>query len=167
MSSNIDWSQFTRRILISKNKDEVYKAWATPSELTKWFLEKAEYKKADGSARASNEKVEAGDTYEWKWNNWDSIENGVVENIDENQITFTFGNAGKVKVSFEEKNGGTEIILTQYEIPADDESKLNFYTGCSNGWGFWMVNLKAWLEHGIKLNATGLSQSETKNLVNS
>jgi len=24
--------------------------------------------------------------------------------------------------------------------------------GCSQGWSFWMVNLKAWLEHGILLN---------------
>jgi hypothetical protein len=39
--------------------------------------------------------------------------------------------------------------------------------GCATGWTFWLANLKAWLEHGITLHATGLSQADTTNLVNS
>jgi len=31
---------------------------------------------------------------------------------------------------------------------------LEIHYGCSNGWTFWLANLKAYLEHGILLNET-------------
>ena len=43
------------------------------------------------------------------------------------------------------------LTLRQYNIPTDPESTLNIHFGCSNGWTFWLANLKAWLEHGIHL----------------
>ena len=35
--------------------------------------------------------------------------------------------------------------------PGEPESTLQIHYGCSNGWTFWLANLKAWLEHGIHL----------------
>ncbi|MEQ9580554.1 MAG: hypothetical protein RIM68_00055, partial [Arenibacter sp.] len=66
----------------------------------------------------------------------------------------TFANVCKVSVSL--KDSGKDILLTlkQYDIPTDDSSKLNIHYGCSNGWTFWLANLKAYLEHGILLNET-------------
>jgi hypothetical protein len=51
---------------------------------------------------------------------------------------------------------GKAVLLTlrQFEIPTDEENKLNIHHGCSNGWTFWLANLKAYLEHGILLNET-------------
>ena len=46
----------------------------------------------------------------------------------------------------------TDVVLTQYEIPTDEAAKKNFFYGCSLGWSFWLVNLKAYLEHGIVLD---------------
>jgi len=46
------------------------------------------------------------------------------------------------------------VSLSQSEIPQDEKSKLEIFYGCSNGWTFWLANLKAYLEHGILLNET-------------
>jgi hypothetical protein len=37
---------------------------------------------------------------------------------------------------------------------------MNIHVGCSNGWTFWLANLKAFLEHGILLNETTMDLRE-------
>jgi len=59
-----------------------------------------------------------------------------------------------VSVSLEDRNGVVIVSLKQFNIPEDDQSKLKIHFGCSNGWTFWLTNLKAYVEHGILLNET-------------
>lgn len=169
MSSNqLDWTCFHKRIYIDKPLTEVYDAWAIPKKLATWFLEKAEYSDSEGSLRSPDERIQKGDRHSWKWNNWEVIEKGeVLEANGKDRIKFTFGSGGNVQVELKPSIHGTEVILTQNEIPEDDESKMNLFVGCSTGWTFWLANLKAWLEHDITLHSKGLKQEETKDLVNS
>ncbi len=163
-----DWSKFTKRIIINKPIAQVYSAWATPKQLTEWFLEKAEYTKPDGSKRPSNQKIQKGDKHQWKWNNWDIIESGkVLEANGKDRLSFSFGEGGNVHIYLNKNGKGTEIELIQDNIPTSDKDKMNYYVGCATGWTFWLANLKAWLEYGITLNAKGITQSQTQNLVNS
>ena len=104
----------------------------------------------------------------WKWNNWDVEEIGEIREANgKDRISFTFGKGGIVHVELKDSKGGTEVILTQENIPSDEKSKMDFYVGCSTGWTFWLANLKAWMENGVLLQAKGLSQEDTKDLVNS
>lgn len=168
MSSIPEWSKFTLKISINKPLHEVYDAWTKPNKLVVWFLEKAEYKTSEGTERKSNENIKTGDLYQWKWNNWDVIEKGTVLAANgKDNLSFSFGKAGNVNIHLKEKDKKTEVTLIQDEIPSDDESKMKFHEGCSRGWAFWLVNLKAWLEYGILLNAKGLKQDEVQDLVNS
>jgi uncharacterized protein YndB with AHSA1/START domain len=163
-----DWNSFTKRIFIDQPTDKVYESWAKPGLLTQWFLEKAEYAYDDGQKRQPDEFIQSGDRHEWKWNNWDVIEEGtVLKANDKDHLSFTFGKGGNVHIDLHEKDGGTELVLVQDNIPTDDEGKMNYYVGCNTGWTFWLTNLKAWLEHDITLHATRVPQSETDNLVNS
>lgn len=163
-----DWTEFTRRIFIAKPVDEVYRAWSIPANLTRWFLEEADYWTADKRKRADTEEISAGDRHIWKWHNWDLTEEGkVLKANGKDAISFTFGSGGKVHLQFRHRDGNTELVLTQDQIPQDDQSKMNLFVGCSTGWTFWLTNLKVWLEHGITLHATGLNQEDTKHLVNS
>ena len=82
------------------------------------------------------------------------------------EISFTFGKGGNVRVELTETAAATEVVLTQDDIPTDEQSKQEIYTGCATGWTFWLANLKAWLEHDITLHATGLKAGETADLVN-
>jgi uncharacterized protein YndB with AHSA1/START domain len=163
-----DWTCFKKRIVINKPVREVYLCLATKSRIEKWFLEKADYYDENRGKRASDDPVQEGDSFSWKWNNWDFEEEGKILNANaKDQISFTFGKGGNVHIQLNEKNGSTELVLTQDDIPDDEQSKMDLFVGCATGWTFWLANLKAWLEHGITLHATGLAQSETSDLVNS
>lgn len=151
----MDWSCFTRKIFIQSKVSRVYEAWAQTDIISKWFLRKAVYIKADKIINASDENFQEGDQYEWYWHNWDEPQKGTISKAEEYRlISFDFGGAGLVEVSLEETHDGTMLILTQSGIPSDDESKKNFYFGCSHAWTFWLTNLKAYLEHGITLHET-------------
>lgn len=162
-----NWKTFTKRILVNKSIDSVYRCWATQNQIETWFLEKAVFI-SDENHRKPVELVEKGDNFYWKWNNWDFTEEGqVLEANGKDIISFTFGSGGIVTVRLKEVNGNTEVELTQSDIPTDEKSKLEIYVGCITGWTFWLTNLKAYLEHNITLHAKGLNQDETMDLVNS
>ena len=161
------WKKFEKRIFIKKSTAEVYECWTTKSQLESWFLEKADFI-IGNSNRKSDEPTRKGDSFIWKWNNWDIIEEGkILEANDKDTISFTFGPGGYVEVSLKEFDEFTEVTLIQDDIPTDDKSKMELYVGCNTGWTFWLTNLKAYLEHGITLHAKGLKQKDTNNLVNS
>lgn len=163
-----DWSQFTMRIHINRPTNEVYNAWAIPKNLKQWFLEEANFTQASGEAHPEGEPVGKKCYYQWKWHNWNGKEEGeIIAANGEDQLSFTFGKGGTVHVQIKTNaKGKTELILNQEDIPKDNKSKMNIFVGCSNGWTFWLTNLKAWLEHGVTLHAKGLKEEETANLVN-
>tara|TARA_B100000949_G_scaffold233267_1_gene249302 strand:- start:12 stop:506 length:495 start_codon:yes stop_codon:yes gene_type:complete len=161
------WNTFTKRILIDKPLGTVYKCWSTKSKSEVWFLEKADFYLCK-EVRSPNESAQKGDTFIWKWNNWDFIEKGVILAANnKDSISFTFGSGGNVHVKLKTVGNATQVTLTQDEIPTDDESKMKVFVGCITDWTFWMANLKAYLEHGITLHVKGLNQNETNDLVNS
>ncbi|MBS4035351.1 MAG: SRPBCC domain-containing protein [Ignavibacterium sp.] len=161
------WNTFTKRIRINKPIDSVYRSWATKGQIETWFLEKADYF-LGSKQRQADELVQKGDSFLWKWNNWDFIEKGqVLEANGKDLISFTFGSGGIVTIKLIEIANSTEIELTQKDIPTDDKSKMEIFVGCITGWTFWLTNLKAYLEYSVTLHAKGLQQEETKDLVNS
>ena len=121
-----NWKTFTKRILINKSIDSVYRCWTTQNQIETWFLEKAVFVSGDINRKA-DDLIEKGDNFFWKWNNWDSTEKGqVLEANGKDRISFTFGSGGIVSVRLKEVKGSTEIELTQSDIPTDDKSKMDF-----------------------------------------
>nr|WP_299175766.1 SRPBCC domain-containing protein [uncultured Allomuricauda sp.] len=145
---------FTKKVFIKAPMEKLYWCWGTSAGITSWFLREANYVSDDGKNRALDENIQSGDNYTWKWHNWDGIEAGKVlkaNGTDFLEISFA---DSKVSVSLENHETAVLLVLKQYEISTDEESKLNIHHGCSNGWTFWLTNLKAFLEHGILLNET-------------
>ncbi|GAA4277822.1 SRPBCC family protein [Aquimarina mytili] len=158
----LEWNSFTKKIYIHTTVEKLYDLWATEHGISSWFLKKATYKNAEGEIRNPLEHIEKGDTYIWQWHNWDGKEEGkVLEANGKNYIEITF-ETSKVSVLLEKVNDITIITLTQFDIPTDDESKLRVHFGCSNGWTFWLANLKAFIEHGILLNETEIDLRENE-----
>ncbi len=148
----LDWSSFTRRVFIQASSEKLYRLWCTQKGMESWFIESAKFFR-QGEQIPRDELFKMNDTYQWKWHGWDHLHEGHIINTELNKhLIFDFGRAGKVKVSFEEGDDETQMILTQYDIPTDEDSIRNYYYGCTNGWSFWMLNLKAFVEHGIVLN---------------
>ncbi len=158
----LQWSSFTKKIYIHTSTQKLYDLWTTGEGITSWFLKRAEYKNQEGNARKPTEPIQKGDTYTWEWHNWEGKEEGKVLEVngkDYLEITFE---SSKVSVLLEKKNNVTIVTLTQFDIPEDDESKLRVHFGCSNGWTFWLANLKAFVEHGILLNETEINLQENE-----
>lgn len=152
----LTWNSFTKKIHIKSSLEKLYWCWATEKGICSWFLKKAEYKQG-GKIITSQEFIKANDSYTWMWHNWDGKEEGKILEVKENEfIRFSFAGSCEVLVRFEQKGPVVLVSLSQTEIPQDEKSKLEIFYGCSNGWTFWLANLKAYLEHGILLNETDI-----------
>ena len=158
----LQWHSFEKKIYIKSTIKKLYKLWSTEKGITSWFLSKAEFRNGNGKKRSETDSINTGDTYTWYWHNWDGKADGTILQANgKNYIEFSF-EGSKVSVTLEEKNDVVIVTLKQFEIPEDDESKLRVHFGCSNGWTFWLTNLKAYLEHGILLNETEINLKENE-----
>ena len=160
---NYDWSHFTQRININAPVQKLYNAFAMRYEMQRWFLRLCEYKR-EGDPLADHEFIKEGDTYTWLWYGYpdSTFETGeILKANDKNELQFSFGKAGNVTIKIYEKDNENIVELMQENIPSNEESKFNFYVGCSTGWVFYLANLKSIMEGGIDLvnknaNLTGL-----------
>jgi uncharacterized protein YndB with AHSA1/START domain len=154
---SLSFSEFTKRIYIKAPLEQVYYHWGTRDGICTWFLRDAEYTDFSGKKRRGKDPIKAGDMYAWHWHNWDLPEKGEVtfaNGLDE--IEFSFAGVSHVRLTMEPEEKAVLLNLCQYGIPTDEESKLNLHYGCSNGWTFWLANLKAYLEYGVLLHETNL-----------
>jgi len=152
----LSWNSFCKKIHIKAPIEQIYACWTTEEGICAWFLSSASYYRGDIALKA-NLPVETGDRYCWRWHNWDGKEEGIVlGTIPNKEFRFSFAGQSEVTVSLEQREQAVLLSLEQSKIPQDEKSKLEIFYGCSNGWTFWLANLKAFLEHGILLNETDI-----------
>lgn len=153
--SSLGFESFTKKIYITANREKLYWCWATQEGICSWFLREAVYRTKTGIPRESDQKMEQGDMYTWRWHNWDGEEKGEILRANgRDLIEFTFAEFCRVTVELNTEGNQVLVTLTQTNIPTDEQNKMNIHVGCSNGWTFWLANLKAYLEHGILLHET-------------
>lgn len=151
----LNFDSFTKKIYIKAPLSKLYWCWATAEGISSWFLSNAKYMSKSGKSRGSKANIQVDDSYIWEWHNWDGQEEGsILQANGTDLIEFSFAGVSKVAVTLEDKGNAVLVTLRQFEIPTDDHNKLNVHHGCSNGWTFWLANLKAYLEYGILLNET-------------
>ena len=149
-----DWTTFTKRIPVNASFEIIYQAWTKPAELEKWFLRKANFKTESNQIRNSNERIEQNDNYEWMWYGYDdnTVERGTVLGLNgKDFLKFSFGKAREVSVFIKEEERNNIVEIVQENIPTDEQSKIYYHLGCSEGWTFYLANLKSILEGGIDL----------------
>lgn len=155
---NATWDKFVKKIFIKASINELYHLWASSGGIRSWFVKDAKLLSTEGVERPSNENCKAGDSYTWYWHNCDALEEGnVIKANGKDYLEISFAST-KVSILLEETEYATLVTLTQFEIPEDDKSKYQLFYGCSNGWTFWLANLKAYCEHGILLHETELDK---------
>jgi uncharacterized protein YndB with AHSA1/START domain len=156
------WNSFTLRIPLKASVTEVYKAWTTQAGLEKWFLRLAKFTNTKNIDRLRDEEVKAGDQYHWLWFGYsDEVteEKKVVETNGVDLLKFIFTGDCLVTVSITIESSETICTLRQENIPLDQNPKSNLMLGCSNGWTFYLANLKSILEGGIDLRNKNLDLS--------
>ena len=150
--ANYDWDRFTLRISIRASEEAIRNAWTTQDGIERWLLSRAEFTKPDGSLRENGSRVEAGDTYAWRWHGHaDYVGTGeILPSEGDSFLRFTFSGC-IVSVTAKHEAGETLCELTQ-EMPQEkEEDRRYYYIECGKGWTFYMTNLKSTLEGGIDL----------------
>ena len=151
----LTFSEFTKRIYIKAPPERLYHCWASEEGICSWFLRQANFTGKTGRIRPPGELIQAGDRYCWQWHNWDGEERGEVTLANgKDELEFSFAGVSHVRITLQPGPAAVLVNLRQYGIPTDEESKLNLHYGCSNGWTFWLANLKAYLEYDVLLHET-------------
>ncbi|HKG06470.1 MAG TPA: SRPBCC domain-containing protein [Pedobacter sp.] len=149
---NFDWTSFTKRIAIKAKLTDIYNAWTKSSELEKWFLQKVSLYNPNGELISKYINASAGTSYEWLWHLCPDSMKGLYKAANgKDYLQFTFEGECLVDVKLSEANGYTLVELKHHEIPSDDKSRQFIRLGCSNGWHFYLTNLKSVYEGGIDL----------------
>lgn len=149
-----NWTKFTKRIGINAGVAEIYDLIKTRQGLETWFLRMAEFTTPGKEVRSSNSAIEKNDTYRWRWHGYNNevTETGrVLEANGKDTLRFTFAGECLVTIAARPHQDITLVEITQENIPTDEQSRINYYIGCSEGWAFYLVNLKSILEGGIDL----------------
>lgn len=172
MTSQYDWTQFTRKVYIAADIDTVFRAWTTPAGIIGWFIAQATYHDADGGIRSDDEIVKKGDSYHWEWHQELEAQGQVLEVVENECFQFTFGNKTansdeKIMVTVTLHNDGDETLveLTQSNMADTLEAHSGWHLSCNMGWSFFMTNLKALLEHGVDLRETNRERAYTERAV--
>ena len=151
---SLAFDHFVKKIYIKAPIEKLYWCWATSAGYETWFLRSCSFVR-DGETLKNEDFILPDDDYTWKWHNWDGAETGkVLEANGKDKVVLSFAGNNKVTVELKDVEKAVLVTLTQSDIPTDDKTKLEVHFGCSNGWTFWLANLKAKLEHGIMLNET-------------
>jgi uncharacterized protein YndB with AHSA1/START domain len=153
MASPHDWSRFSKRINVKATVAQLYNAWATRAGIERWFLRTSEFSDAAG-LMAPEKTVAPGNKYKWNWYGYSDevVEQGEITIAnDKDLLEFSFGGTMKVRVQVKIEEGENIVELLQYDIPVDEKGKIDFYVACSEGWVFYLANLKSVLEGGIDL----------------
>jgi uncharacterized protein YndB with AHSA1/START domain len=153
MSSAYDWSQFTKRITVKASIEQLYTAWSTRSGIESWFLRSSEFIDQDGMQLPANTLVTKGIKYKWRWHGYaDGLTEAgeILYTNGKDIVEFSFCGM-KVRIEMKTEEGENIVELKQYEIPTDENGKINFHIGCGDGWILYLANLKSVLEGGIDL----------------
>jgi len=150
--NNFDWTSFTKRIAIKASLSEIYEAWSVAANLEKWFLERVIFRDATGNQLEQINPEENGMQYDWYWYLDPTPMHGeILKANGKDFLQFTFEGTSMVDVTLSTLHEYVIVELRHHHIPQDDHSKQYIRLGCSNGWAFYLHNLKSVYEGGLDL----------------
>jgi uncharacterized protein YndB with AHSA1/START domain len=146
-------SFINQTVVVKSPRDVVYKALTEADELTHWFPTRAE------------SDPRAGGRIKLFWDFTDASQNGsqegeYVEVVPNEKFSYTWtADSIPTLVTFtlSEANGETTVDL-EHSTSHDGADEKKLYDDHANQWGFFLMNLKVYLEAGADLRAEKLNQ---------
>jgi uncharacterized protein YndB with AHSA1/START domain len=129
-------------MLIRKPPAEVFNAFVDPAVTTKFWFTK------------SSGKLEAGKRVRWDWEMYGVGDDVDVKAMEPNKrivFEWSFPNSTIVEMVFVAHAKGTMMRITNSGFRGDDV--IAQALDATQGWNIVLCASKAWLEHGIELNA--------------
>ena len=152
--NSFNLAEFRHSIYLHSHLSEVYYYIASSDGICRWFMGQAEYTDPDGNVLNSAVPAHKDDSFRWQWLAKDlHISGSVIDAIENELFTFTFGRSFEVTITIKEDNGRT--LLTLHQKYTKGAGKNDFaHINCCTCWVFFLTNLKSVLEHGIDLRET-------------
>ena len=148
-------SFFKHAVTVNKPKDIVFKALTQADELIRWFPSRAE----------SDPKPGGG--FKLFWDFTEASQNGsqegrYVEVVPGEKVSYTWmvteGSVPTlVTILLKETNGETALAL-DHSTTQEGADVEKLHDGHANQWGFFLMNLKGYLEAGMDLRKEKLNQ---------
>jgi uncharacterized protein YndB with AHSA1/START domain len=140
-------------VVVNKPRDVVYKALTEADELVRWFPTRAE------------SDPRAGGKINLFWDFTDESQNGsqegeYVDVVPNEKFSYTWtADSVPTLVTFKlsEANGETTVDL-EHSTSHDGADETKLHDDHANQWGFFLMNLKGYLEAGADLRAEKLNQ---------
>lgn len=112
--NNFNLSEFHHSIYLHSHLSEVYHYVASADGICRWFMGKAEYIDSDGNILNAADSARKEDTFNWHWLKKDLNINGrVIEAINNEVFSFTFGQLFEVTITIKEDKERTLLTLHQ------------------------------------------------------
>jgi len=143
-------------VVVKKSRADVFKALTQADELIRWFPTRAE------------SDPRAGGVIKLFWDFTDASQNGsqvgeYVEVVPNETFSYTWTADSMptlVTFSLTEANGETTVDL-EHSTSHDGADEKKLHDDHANQWGFFLMNLKGYLEAGADLRAEKLNQVTT------
>ena len=140
-------------VVIKSTPEVVFTALTEANELTRWFPTRAE------------SDPRAGGKYKLFWDFSDASQNGSQEGeyidfVPNKKVSYTWAaDAIPTLVTFtlSEANGETTVDL-EHSTSQDGADEKKLHDDHANQWGFFLMNLKGYLEAGVDLRKEKLNQ---------
>ncbi len=129
-------------MLIRRPVVEVFNAFIDPAVTTHFWFTK------------SSGKLEAGKRVRWDWEMYgvhDDVDVKAIEPSKRILFEWSFPDSNIVEMTFADHAKGTMVSVTNTGLRGDDVIALAL--DLTQGWNIVLCAAKAWLEHGIELNA--------------
>ena len=153
------WTEFRQIEYIKAPRERVFEKWLTSKKIIEWFVAEAIYKHNWDMVRNPEEKIKAGDTYTWIFFQGIKMEGTILDVIDNEYLSFTFGKKEPgskedviVEIFFYPDTANiTEIELHQKNIADSEYGHVNYNLSCMIGWCYFLTNLRSVIESGYDL----------------
>ncbi len=125
--------------------------------MTSWFLGHTRYTGPDGTIRQAHHSVQKDDQYYWEWQKQHSVEGVVLDVVEKELFSVTFGTDFTVEFHLSQEGSRTRIVLTQFNSNPNETNEFRFIN-CCVCWAFFLTNLKSIAEGGKDLREVDVEE---------
>ncbi|MBX2796042.1 MAG: SRPBCC domain-containing protein [Myxococcales bacterium] len=147
-----DWTRFRIHLLVDAPVAQLFEAWSTPAGWESFFIEMMQVRDARGHLGERTRTFESGDRYTIRWIHGPAFSGDIREVVPGRRVVFTFGEPVEVAVDVWALEDGRSVVrLEQFGMRDGLGPHLVHFANCRVWWGYFLVMLKARLEHELDL----------------
>ena len=151
-SADYDWSEFQVTYFVEAPIGDVYRLWATADGMTRFWPDEVSVVDTHGEARPGNAEYDNGDQVHLVFPTQGETDLEILNIERDKFILFSFGEEyGWVQVAFSTEAHRTRIVLRQFGIPDEPESRWEVHANARGWWIAALMNIQSVLVHGNDL----------------